>query len=256
MALPLTKSQIEKLGARLVGVAQPEPDDLAALHELLAAYDEVLARATVTVRDRLGVAPTARIKNTGTILEKLERYGGSWLKSIQDLAGMRIVGDFDRDGQDALVGRLVDLFADAPRAAKIVDRREEPVQGYRAVHVIVFPEGIPVEVQVRTRIQHEWAETFEKLADRIGRDIRYGEPPAPLIAEDERGRLSADERALYDAGYEMRVTSVRWAIAVADLIDVVERGEMIAPAEPFLIEARENAAERIAQLRNAVNTLS
>jgi hypothetical protein len=32
----------------------------------------------------VGVVPILRVKNTGTILEKRERHGGSWLKSIQD----------------------------------------------------------------------------------------------------------------------------------------------------------------------------
>ncbi len=63
------------------------PEDLKLLHELLTVYGEVLTRTVDRVRADLGVAPTARVKNTGTILEKLHRYGGSWLKSIQDLRG-------------------------------------------------------------------------------------------------------------------------------------------------------------------------
>jgi ppGpp synthetase/RelA/SpoT-type nucleotidyltranferase len=57
----------------------------------------------------------------------------------------------------------------------VIDRRLKPVQGYRAVHIVAFPDGFPIEVQVRTRLQHDWAELFEKLADVLGRGIRYGE---------------------------------------------------------------------------------
>jgi len=71
---------------------------------------------------------------------------------------MRIVGEFDRRGQDELVEGIVALFGDGNRAPKVVDRRAEPMHWYRAVHVIVFPEGAPVEIQVRTGWQHEWAE--------------------------------------------------------------------------------------------------
>ena len=74
---------------------------------------------------------------------------------------MRIVGDFDRTGQDALVSDLILLFNDEPRSPKVVDRRADPVQGSRAVHVIAFPGGVPVEVQVRTRLQHAWATAVE-----------------------------------------------------------------------------------------------
>jgi len=78
-----------------------------------------LADAVARVKERLGIVPTSRVKNTGTILEKLERFGGSWLKSIEDLAGMRIVGRFDRDGQDEVVAQLVALFEGDDRAPKL-----------------------------------------------------------------------------------------------------------------------------------------
>ena len=80
-----------------------------------------------------------------------------------------------------MVKQIVALFDDGSRVPKIVDRRAEPMHGYRAVHVIVFPEDAPIEIQVRTEWQHEWAEFFEKLADRIGRGIRYGEPPRKMV---------------------------------------------------------------------------
>ena len=136
----------------------PAADDLAALHELLLAYRDALEEAVAMVRRNLGITASSRVKTTGTILEKLERYGGSWLKSIQDLAGMRIVGSFGRSGQDALVAQLVELFSDGDRAPRVVDRQREPSHGYRAVHLIVVVRSLPVEIQVRTELQHEWAE--------------------------------------------------------------------------------------------------
>jgi len=45
------------------------------------------------------------------------------------------------------------------------------------VHVVIYPEGVPVEIQVRTEIQNDWAQVMESLADRWGRDIRYGASP-------------------------------------------------------------------------------
>jgi ppGpp synthetase/RelA/SpoT-type nucleotidyltranferase len=45
------------------------------------------------------------------------------------------------------------------------------------VHVIVSVDELPVEVQIRTKAQHLWAEVFERLADRLGRAIRYGGLP-------------------------------------------------------------------------------
>ena len=57
---------------------------------------------------------------------------------------------------------------------KIKDRRENPSHGYRAVHVIVFVNGKAVEIQVRTELQHLWAEKSEKLADSFGQEVKYG----------------------------------------------------------------------------------
>jgi ppGpp synthetase/RelA/SpoT-type nucleotidyltranferase len=151
---PLSTSQIERLGVRLVQEAKPVEADLELLHQVLGTYSEVLAGAVERVRNGLGVSPTSRVKNTGTILEKLNRYGGHWLKSIQDLAGMRIVAGSERRGQNAIVQQLVEVFGEDPRSPKVIDRRTAPVHGYGAVHVVAFPEGVPVEIQVRTRWQH------------------------------------------------------------------------------------------------------
>lgn len=255
MRQPLTRSQIERLGVRLVQGEKPVEADLKLLHQVLGEYSEVLARAVERVRGGLGDSPTSRIKNTGTILEKLDRYGGSWLKSIQDLAGMRIVGSFDRRGQDAVVQQLVDLFSEDPRSPKVIDRRAAPVQGYRAVHVIVFPEGVPVEIQVRTRWQHEWAELFEKLADRVGRGIRYGETPTRWWTSTEFDAMDAIRQELVSAAYEMRIAAVDWALAVADVIDAVEPGEATVPEVPELGEYRRSVEEALARLRNHLEDL-
>src|SRR5207245_8000380 len=110
MALPLTKSAMEALGKRLVKYSPPASDDIKLLQNLLLAYDEALAIAVDLVRDRLGHEPTSRIKTTSTILDKLRRHGGSILKGMQDLAGMRIVCDCDRREPDRLAEDLMCLF--------------------------------------------------------------------------------------------------------------------------------------------------
>ena len=155
----------------------PEQADVEALHAVLSAYSPVLASAADTVATELGLVVASRLKNTGTIIEKLRRNGGHTLKTIQDLAGLRVVVDGGLVDQDRVVKSLVAIFCDAAREPRIADRRATPVHGYRAVHVIVYPDAFPIEIQVRTRWQHQWAEWFERLADQCGRGIRYGEPP-------------------------------------------------------------------------------
>jgi tetrahydromethanopterin S-methyltransferase subunit G len=155
-------------------------------------------------------------------------------RRVRRILWLRIVADVNRRGQDELVRRVVAEFSEESRMPRVIDRREVPSQGYTAVHVVVFPDGIPVEVQVRTTLQHEWAEMFEKLADRVGRSIRYGSPPDHW---DEKVRAIASERdlsqeqleileRLYDIEYELRVVMVEEAITAGKLIGAVEAAEM------------------------------
>ena len=59
-------------------------------------------------------------------------------------------------------------------SASVVDRRNDPRYGYRAIHIIVKILGQSIEVQVRTELQHKWAELSEKLSDKIDPAIKYG----------------------------------------------------------------------------------
>jgi len=94
------------------------------------------------------------------------------------------------------------MLRDEFRVQRFEDRRLEPNHGYRAVHLIVEVENYPVEIQVRTALQHSWAEAFEKLADRLGRGIRYGDVPADPTA----ARRVAEMLRLSDIIYELERT--------------------------------------------------
>ncbi|GAA3726618.1 nucleotidyltransferase family protein [Salinactinospora qingdaonensis] len=189
MQLPMSKAQIGRLGQRLIRSETPSEEDIAALRELLLVYSQMLAETVEFVTSRLELLPSSRTKTEETILEKLRRGGGRWLRDVQDLAGMRFVFEGDLKEQDRLVEQVSGLFIDCPKPVRVIDRRNEPSHGYRAVHVIAFPHGIPVEIQIRTLLQHEWAETFEKLADLAGRGIRYGDNPSHMVVHSASASL-------------------------------------------------------------------
>jgi ppGpp synthetase/RelA/SpoT-type nucleotidyltranferase len=125
------------------------------------------------LEQELGLTTTARLKTSNTIIEKLRR-DKTRLAQMQDIAGVRIVKDMGIAEQDRLVKGIAELFPEHT----IVDRRQKPNHGYRAVHVIARVDGMPVEIQVRTAVQSAWAQAIERLGDRIGRGIRYGEKPS------------------------------------------------------------------------------
>ena len=90
------------------------------------------------------------------------------LSQMQDIAGCRVIVA-DTLVQDAVVGQIATLFS-----STIMDRRQKPSHGYRAVHVVVRPRRRPIEIQVRTVLQHLWAEFSEKSADAFGIEVKYG----------------------------------------------------------------------------------
>ena len=238
------------------------------LHDLLAHYDAVLEVAVIAVKDKLGLQATSRVKNTGTILEKLQRHGGSWLKSMQDIAGLRIVGDWTRSEQDARVAEIVQLFSTGSgRPPRVHDRRLSPVNGYRAVHVVTYIDNTPVEVQVRTVWQHEWADLYEKLADILGRGIRYGEDPYGLTEEAEAVRQQVaghpretELRATIDQMAELiidiRKSIVRKAVLVADLLDLLEKAVEQGASEAIMQDRWRDVEKFMAELRETIGDLA
>ena len=121
---------------------------------------------------------------------------------MQDIAGVRVTRRMTLAQQDEFVASVTKRFV-GPNGEpwfKIKDRRVEPIAGYRALHVIVRLDGCPVEIQVRTVLQHLWAQTFEMLANRpeFGRDIRYGGLPA-----QDRTRLGHDTESFVSTMMDM-----------------------------------------------------
>jgi ppGpp synthetase/RelA/SpoT-type nucleotidyltranferase len=164
----LSNTTIDRLGNRL-RKGNLTDDDLRLLDEyrrsFAGAYDEVIG----VIRDRLELEPTGRpAKSTTSITQKLQRESIR-LTQMQDVAGCRIVVA-DRSEQDGVVTALTGLFTNN----QIVDRRQKPSHGYRAVHVIVVLDKRAVEIQARTVLQQRWAELCEKASDLIDPAIKYG----------------------------------------------------------------------------------
>ena len=164
------------------------------------------------------------------------------LSRMQDIAGVRLVAEMNRTEQDQLVKRIVELFP----GADVKDRRAEPSHGYRAVHVIVEVDQRLVEIQVRTVLQDLWAQVVERLADRWGRGIRYGELPNDPDAEVGDGATRRD--VIEGLMTQSRVTdmveqaAVWMAEAEARLVRAEKHLES-APTTPDILELQQDTAE-------------
>jgi ppGpp synthetase/RelA/SpoT-type nucleotidyltranferase len=78
---------------------------------------------------------------------------------------------------------LLKCSGSSGREALMHDRRVKPSHGYRAVHLVVNVEGHPVEIQIRTPLQHSWASATEKLSDVLDSEIKYGGGPEEIQAD-------------------------------------------------------------------------
>lgn len=152
--------------------------DLAAeVHEQIengswAVVSELVRTRSIRMSADLSVS--SRPKTIDTLVEKLRRRPNQQLNTVQDLAGIRIDGDLMLAEQMALAREIAAHFGADDDA--IHDLRSGEHAGYRAVHVwLRLPAG-RVEIQIRTLFQSIWANLYEGLADRFGREIRYGEP--------------------------------------------------------------------------------
>jgi putative GTP pyrophosphokinase len=204
LSTDLSKNQIDRLGDRL-RKGNISEDDLRLLDSYRRSFTSVYEEVVFQIRDRLRLEPTGRpAKSTTSIIDKLQRESIR-LSQMQDIAGCRVIVS-DVATQDDVVRGLDDLFDDLV----VVDRREHPSHGYRAVHVVVEQLGKLIEVQVRTSLQHLWSELSEKLSDVVDGAIKYGggdEKIQTLLSSVSAGVVFLEASELALARYHSAVES-------------------------------------------------
>jgi putative GTP pyrophosphokinase len=195
MSTGVSKTQIDRLGERLKAGTLAEAD-LRLLDEYRLSFGPAYETVVTIVHVKLGFEPTGRpAKSTGSLKEKLRRESIR-LVQVQDIAGCRVVVP-DIAAQEKAISALRQEF----ERAAVVDRRVNPSFGYRAVHVIAGVAGKSVEIQLRTALQHSWAEMSEKLSDVLDPAVKYGGGPAEVrqaldakfgVGRANRSRRGAD----------------------------------------------------------------
>ena len=168
LTVHLSKTQIDRLGDRLREGAITD-SDLKLLDDYRRSFGDAYDTVVRIIREQLQLKPTGRpAKSTTSLIEKLQRESIR-LSQVQDIAGCRVVLA-DVVEQERVVASLHELF---PKAS-LMDRRVKPSYGYRAVHIMARVSGKLIEIQVRSPLQHLWAELSEKFSDIIDPSIKYG----------------------------------------------------------------------------------
>jgi putative GTP pyrophosphokinase len=214
----LSKTSIDQLGDRLRSGKVSE-GDLRLLDTYRRSFSPPYEIVIATIRTTVGLDPTGRpAKSTTSITEKLHRETIR-LTQMQDVAGCRLVVA-DIEAQDATVEDLKRAFS----SVDVVDRRSHPSHGYRAVHLITTVEGKHIEIQVRTTLQHLWAEFSEKLSDVIDPAIKYGGGPTDVkeLLEDYVDVVKAVEEA--ESKPEVKNAPAGWLVLKERLRRSLEKG--------------------------------
>jgi putative GTP pyrophosphokinase len=181
--------QINKAG-RVLAQASPSQEHLTWALELVekwrACHAYPLNTFQATLRLKLGRYPSdsfaaQRLKRMPTIIDKLKRFPEMNLARMQDIGGVRAVLPSVSD-----VYRLADDYKKNRRFGhELVGQRDyvanpRSEDGYRSVHLIYKYrnrrarryDGLRIELQIRTRLQHAWATAVETMGTFLGQALK------------------------------------------------------------------------------------
>ncbi|WP_415648330.1 RelA/SpoT domain-containing protein [Stackebrandtia soli] len=117
----------------------------------------------------------ARAKRLPSIIKKLVD-SQTRLSIMADIAGCRVVLDGGLDDVYRLKERLATHHRSLMfNASDVYDYNTHPQPtGYRALHIHATRDQHRVEIQLRTRGQHSWAELVERWDRDTGQDAKHG----------------------------------------------------------------------------------
>jgi putative GTP pyrophosphokinase len=238
MSRALSNTKIDELGDR-IRAHEPTAEDLTLLDQWRLTFAPSLREITERLHAKVLAFFTVRAaKSTDSIVAKLRRQPTLRLSQMQDIAGLRFVVPrwYHQEERIELLSAVLDV-------QHVDDRRNRPDHGYRAVHLIARSLNRPVEVQVRTELQHKWAEVCERTADLLGPSVKYGGGP-----DSVRDALLVWSTACH----ELDLENSRVALARAAL----PKGERPQFRDPGLVAAEQVYDTQVATLLDAVKTFS
>lgn len=195
MAFPrpeYSKSQVDKAGDILVNSksTQEQVDKaLDILSNWRACHGYPINTFQSTLRNRLKrlkfktAIVAQRLKRMPTIIIKLKRYKNMQLARMQDIGGLRAIVNSIND-----VNALEHIYLSDKNFPHDLVRNDDYIQkpkedGYRSVHLVykyknklkLEYNGLLLELQIRTKLQHIWATAVETMGTYLGQALKSGE---------------------------------------------------------------------------------
>lgn len=180
-----------------------------------------------------------RLKRLETIVEKLERFPNMQLSRMQDLGGCRVI-----------VPKIEDVYAMRDKIVKSRMRHKlhnekdyiknpNPNTGYRGIHLIYKYKsdrntkynGLFIEIQIRTKLQHMWATAVETVGIFTKNDLKFNRGNKDRLrffqlvsyvfaVEDEDSLNSLSE-------------AIEHCIIIEDLLDLIDKLDVFTKLYAF-----------------------
>ena len=147
---------------------------------------QMLLRSRVKRMGVPGVIVAQRLKRTPSIVAKLRRFASMKLSRMQDIGGARAVLPTVAEVDD-----LRDRYRQQDRRSAhtlVAEKdyiRQPKSSGYRGIHLVYrygssgnpAYNGLQVEIQLRTRLQHAWATAVETVGTFLDQSLKSSEGP-------------------------------------------------------------------------------
>jgi putative GTP pyrophosphokinase len=185
-----TRGEINRAGTALITQASDSVDflnSLALINHWRACHAYPINTFQATLRGRVKRISTdslvaTRMKRLPSIVSKLERNHGMQLSRMQDVGGLRAVL-----ASLPQVRQLQEMYLGGGLTHDLIgtdDYIENPKpSGYRSLHLIYryssdqVPayNGLSLELQFRTRLQHAWATAVETIGSFLNQALKSSE---------------------------------------------------------------------------------
>jgi len=204
-AFSLRKKRSVKTHARFWG--------LKIFTSLTLRFQDFLRRKNAIRVDKNALA-VQRLKQVPSIFNKLERELSMSLSRMEDIGGCRAVVS-----TSTLVNRIYKILKNS-RTKHILHRERHYItnpkeSGYRGIHLIYKYngskdkfKGLPVEIQIRSKIQHSWATAVEVVGTFTKQALKAHTGDADWLFRKIRGKLIRGGTSWYVPYFPPSATAV------------------------------------------------
>ncbi|MGJ8734102.1 MAG: RelA/SpoT domain-containing protein [Cellulophaga sp.] len=183
-----SNNQIKKAGKILVSPESYSDDEKVFANEVLTYWRTIHATPINTFQstlrgklEKLGYKQAIiaqRLKRSFSIISKLERFPNMKLSTMQDIAGIRAIVKNINEVRNLEGNYLQTRFAH--KRIDSADYITKPAKsGYRGIHLVYEycktnheSNKLKIELQLRTKLQHNWATAVETMGTFLGQSLK------------------------------------------------------------------------------------